>query len=119
MVVYMSDLVRQQTKKCRTYGAEFLPSDSSLKVGVSNDLFSGAMPFNGLRHTPELGTTGWFLWSGIEFSNDPDFFVPVHLYHLLERNSLILQFLGLAPGWRFLTDGTYEDVWYDDRLLKM
>jgi hypothetical protein len=29
----------------------------------------------------------------------------------------ILKFLGLPPGWRFLTDGLYVDVWYDAALL--
>jgi hypothetical protein len=38
--------------------------------------------------------------------------------HLAERCSLAPPFLGLPPGWRFLTDGDYVDVWYDADLLK-
>jgi hypothetical protein len=115
----MDDLAKLQIKKCRKYGAEFLPANSALTIGVSRELFSGPMPLNGLRHPPDLGTCGWFLWSGTELSDDPNFFVPVHLYHLLEANSLILPFLGLAPGWRFLTDGISEDVWFDKSLLNV
>jgi hypothetical protein len=117
LVTEMEEFIRLQAKKCRKYGAEFLIADSALTVGVSADLFSGHMPLNGLRHPPAIGTTGWFLWSGIELSNDPNFFVPVHLHHLLEGKSPILPFLGLAPGWRFLTDGISEDVWYDKSLF--
>jgi hypothetical protein len=117
LVIDVDDLEKLQIQKCRKYGAEYLAAHSALKVGVSRDLFSGSMPLNGLRHPPDSGTCGWFLWSGIELSSDPNFFVPMHLYHLQEGKSLILPFLGLAPGWRFLTDGISEDVWYDKSLL--
>ena len=30
----------------------------------------------------------------------------------------IKKYLGLAPGWRFLIAGDYEDVWFDERLTR-
>jgi hypothetical protein len=63
-------------------------------------------------------TSGWYIWAGEGSpSSDPDFFVPLHLEHLSEWRPEILKFLGLPPGWRFLTAGKYEDVWYDATLL--
>ncbi len=41
------------------------------------------------------------------------FFVPMHVEHLEQICPLILKYLGLAPGWRFLIDEDYEDVWED------
>ena len=76
------------------------------------------MPINGLRHTPEGDTTGWYIWAGENFSQEPGFFEPLHVSHLSEWCHLVLKYLGLPPGSRFLiTDIGYEDVWFDESLL--
>jgi len=75
------------------------------------------MPINGLRHFHEGNTTGWYIWAG-EFSDAPDFFKPMHLFHLQEYYPELLKYLGLPPGNRFLIDNKgYEDVWFDEGLL--
>jgi len=43
--------------------------------------------------------------------------MPIHTAHLELKCALALKFLSLPPGWRFLTDGAYEDVWLDANLL--
>ena len=70
-----------------------------------------------MRHEPEEGTTGWFIWAGEELSDDPDFFVPLHVEHLAEWSPDVLPYLALPPGWRFLLAPDYEDVWLDASLL--
>ena len=55
------DIAQSQQEICRRYGVECLPLDFSLKLGVSEDFFSGKMPLNGLRHPPEGDTCGWYL----------------------------------------------------------
>jgi hypothetical protein len=115
----MKTIFDEQRKICIRNGSPFSPVDFSLTVGVSKDLMSGAMPINGLRHPPDIGTTGWFLWSGTELNSNQNYFVPTHLYHLLASGKLFLPYLALAPGWRFLTDGISEDVWYDQKLLNV
>ncbi|WP_425328639.1 immunity protein Imm33 domain-containing protein [Rhizobium changzhiense] len=76
-------------------------------------------PINGLRHPPEAGTSGWFIWGGQEFSTASDFFKPLHIHHLQERCNAVLPYLALPPGWRFLIVPDYEDVWYDSSLLML
>ena len=72
---------------------------------------------NGLRH-PEAGdTTGWYLWAGDDLSDDPEFFVPLHVEHLKDWRPEFLDYLALPSGWRFLIAPGYEDVWFDDSLL--
>jgi hypothetical protein len=107
-----------QIELCKIYEAEFLESPQHLKVGISLNVRDGVMPINGLRHIPEDGTTGWYIWAGEVFSEEPDFFVSLHISHLKEWCPFVLKYLGLAPGWRFLAtvDG-YEDVWRDERLI--
>jgi hypothetical protein len=90
-----------------------------LKVGLARNVRAGGQPLNGLRHPPEGDTTGWYIWAGKELSRAPDFFEAVHVLHLTEVCPSILRFVGLPPGWRFLTDGEYVDVWEDPSLLEI
>ena len=86
-------------------------------MGIARNVRTGAIPLNGLRHPPQGDTTGWYIWAGEELSTAPDFFEPLHVLHLAEWCPAALRFLGLPPGWRFLTAGDYEDVWEDPTLL--
>ena len=113
------DITQSQTEVCEKYGAQCQALDLSLKVGVSEDFFSGKVPLNGLRHPPEGDTCGWYLWAGEEMSTAADYFHPLHAFHLVERCPEVIRYLGLPPGWRFLVAGDYEDVWFDEKLLKV
>ncbi|RZL41126.1 MAG: hypothetical protein EOP00_25435 [Pedobacter sp.] len=100
---------------CKKYDSKWSPVNKIMHVGISNDLTS--QPLNGLRHKPEKGTTGWYIWAG-NYSEDKDFFKPLHAVHLLQINPKIIKYLGLAPGYRLQIDNTnYEDVWFDEKLL--
>jgi hypothetical protein len=55
-----------------------VPSPSS-RVGVARNLReSQTWPLNGLRHPPEKGTSGWYLWRGEELRPTADFFQALH-----------------------------------------
>ncbi|WP_338550995.1 immunity protein Imm33 domain-containing protein [Roseovarius phycicola] len=116
----MKNSIRQSQKQiCARFGVEPCEAFGGEKVGISDNATAGLMPLNGLRHPPTQGVTGWYLWGGTEFSDAADFFKPVHLAHLESSCELGLKYLLLPPGWRFLTDGTYEDVWFDSALLEV
>jgi hypothetical protein len=102
---------------CEKYQADFLETYLNLKVGISSHVKDGILPVHGLRLHPDEGTTGWFIWAG-EYSDDPDFFKPLHVKHLNEWCPWIIKYLGLAPGWRFLVTPDHEDVWQDKSILK-
>ncbi len=104
---------------CRKYGAEYYPAPPGLKVGVALNVRDGVLPINGLRHPAQGDTTGWYVWVGEELSDAPDFFKPLHVEHLDEVCPQIKKYLGLAPGWRFLIASDYEDVWFDENLMKV
>jgi hypothetical protein len=112
------DVAHSQREICQKYGAECVPLDLGLKLGVSENFFSGELPINGLRHPPEGNTCGWYLWAGEELSDAEDYFKPMHVSHLAERCPEVIPYLGLPAGWRFLTAGEYEDVWFDEKLLE-
>jgi hypothetical protein len=85
---------------------------------VARNLRSSILPLNGFRHPPEKDTTGWYIWAGEgDPPPAPEYFVPLHVEHLLKWRPDVVKFLGLPPGWRFLTDGRHDDVWEDPTLL--
>lgn len=107
----------KQKDTCDRHGAEFIPAPRHLKVGIARNVREGIFPINGLRHPPVGDTSGWYIWAGGEPSEDPDFFLPLHVEHLAEWCPLVIRYLGLPPGWRFLVSNEYEDVWEDPALL--
>ncbi len=111
------DIEQFQKEICQKYGAEFVPLDFNLKLGVADDFFSNKLPLNGLRHQPEFETCGWYLWAAEEISSKDDYFKPMHVFHLIEKCPNILRYLSLPVGWRFLVAYNYEDVWFDKEII--
>ncbi len=110
-------LTAEQIQMCERHGAAPVEASADLKVGVAANVRDDLLPINGLRHLPAADTTGWYIWAGEELSDDPNFFVPLHVDHLKEWRPEVLKYLALPPGWRFLIAGDYDDVWYDASLL--
>ncbi|WP_025183814.1 hypothetical protein [Leptospira kirschneri] len=112
------DFIEQQKIICKKLNVNYCPSSLNSKVGIALNVKSGiVLPINGLRHPIEGDTTGWYIWAGEVLSDATDFFQPLHVQHLQEWCPQIIKYLGLPPGWRFLVDGDYEDIWYDESLL--
>ena len=114
----MDDLLSEQERICREHGVECVPPLAHMKVGMARNTAAGVFPIHGLRHPPTDDTTGWFIWAG-EYSEEVDFFEPVHAGHLAELCPSAARFLALPPGWRFLTAPDHDDAWSDLALLKV
>jgi len=112
------DVEKLQRDVCARHQVDFDPPSSECRLGIALQTLD-RKPINGLRHRPEDGTCGWYIWAGGDIdSNDPDFFQALCVEHLITRCSIVLGYLGLPPGWRFQIDGSgYEDVWFDEKLL--
>lgn len=106
-----------QVEVCKRFGAEPFPTPVDLKVGIASNVRDGVPPLNALRCHPEGDTSGWYIWAGEELSDDPDFFVPLHIHHLAAWSPAVIPYLLLPPGWRILIALGHEDVWFDERLL--
>jgi hypothetical protein len=114
------EFINRQIAICKKYGSAFLEAPFDKMIGVALESFDKfTVPVNGLRHAIESDqSASWYIWAG-EYSKTDDFFKPIHIHHLLELCPKAITFLGLAPGWRFLFDNQYEDVWYDENLLNL
>lgn len=112
----MIDEVRQEQERiCTKYGAGKFDYPPGAKVGIARNIRDGALPINGVRISPEGDSSGWFIWGG-EWSNAPDFFIPLHLEHLKEWCPSAIPFLLLPAGWRFQVAPNHEDVWFDSEV---
>jgi hypothetical protein len=113
-----SNISANQETVCRRHGLHCESPGAELKVGIARNVRDGIVPINGLRHRPVGDTSGWYIWAGEgEPSEDPEFFVPLHVAHMSEWCPDAVRFLGLPPGCRFLIAGDHEDVWQDPTLL--
>ncbi len=105
----------EQQSVCRRFGSDFQPPDPGSKVGIALHTLS-LEPLNALRHVPEYGSNGWYIWGGEELSASPDFFAPLHASHLADHAPALIPYMGLAPGFRVLLAPGQEDVWFDPKL---
>ena len=112
----MMQMEQEQRAVCAQYSAEYLPCFANDRLGFALAT-KGLVPINGLRHTPEDGVSGWYIWCGEEFSEAADFFAPLCASHIYDEFPEIGKYLGLAPGYRFLLAGEHIDVWFDESLL--
>jgi len=103
----------KQREICERYGSLVIYPNEHLKIGVALQT-KGKLPVRGDRLQPENGTDGWYIWAGDDFSEDPDFYQPVHIVHLHEIWPELIPYLALAPGYHFVIDDKgYEDIWYE------
>jgi hypothetical protein len=114
----MNDMEMEQREICKKNGSEYVPSEPFKKLGIAMKTME-KMPINALRHPAESDTCGWYIWAGETFSEDPDFFQPLHVMHISEKCPEIIPYFGLAPGWRVLLSAESVDVWFDKDLLNV
>jgi len=104
-----------QESVCVRYESAFVPPHDEDKLGVALATL-GHPPLNALRHRPENGTCGWYIWGG-DFSQDPEFFQSLHVRHIVDYAPNLVPFLALAPGSRVLLAPGQLEVWHDPSLL--
>lgn len=106
-----------QLRVCEAQGVVPLPPSDGEKLGIALATLDRAL-LNGMRHRPEGGTSGWYIWGSETMGDEDDFFAPLHHAHMREYCAAALPFLALPPGWRFLVAPGWVDVWFDPMLLE-
>jgi hypothetical protein len=105
----------EQIEVCARFRSDVVPADPNLKVGIALATLT-LLPLNAVRMNEENGTCGWYIYGG-EYSDNPEFYQPLHVAHLAKYCPQIIPYLALAPGWRVLLAPDYEDVWFDGESL--
>jgi len=107
--------MNSQQNVCVKFGANYSPCSDTDKLGIAIETI-GKLPINGLRQVAQNGTCGWYIWCGEEWSDDPDFFKPLHISHINKYLPEILPYLALPSGYRFLVADGHVDVWQAPEL---
>jgi len=107
--------MNNQQDICDKFKTDYSPCSGSDKLGIAIETI-GQFPINGLRKIAENGTCGWYIWCG-EWSDNPEFFKPLHVSHIHKYLPEIENYLALPQGYRFLVADGYEDVWQDSELI--
>lgn len=103
-------IAEEQRKICCKHGSKYMPLLDNDLVAVATDTL-GAMPINGMRYISKKNdNVSWYIYCG-EFSNEADFFKPLHLSHLIDILPNVLPYLSLDEGYGFVIE--YEDVWFE------
>ena len=102
---------------CEKYDSKIAAVSPNGRIGIALKTMT-QHPTNGLRHPPHGNMCGWYIWGG-EYSADPNFFQVLHVEHIAKHYPDLFKLLSLEPGFRFLIDGTYLDVWFDEQLLNI
>ena len=105
-----------QSAICKQYVSIYLPPNLQEKVGIALGTLN-LLPLNAMRHPPQSGTTGWYIWGGESLSDNSDFFEPLHISHIERYCEQVLPYLCLGAGWRVLIAPGQLDVWFDEKLL--
>ena len=111
-------LASRQRRICKRFNAAPLPPNEAEKCGVSEGVLLGAPYVQGLRTRPEDGTCGWYFTAGDDYSEDAEFFKPLHVAHLERYCPEVLPYLALPPGWRIIVGTGLEQVRFDATLLE-
>ena len=110
-----NDATLEQIAVCKRFGSDVVPSDPNSKLGIALSTLD-QLPLTAVRHRPENGTCGWYIWGG-DYSSAPDFFQALHVAHIAKYCPAIIPYLALAPGWGVILAPDIEDVWFDDRRI--
>lgn len=107
-------LIEIQQFVCQKFNSKFVPPTENEMVALAISSL-GEIPITGIRNVLEANENiSWFFYCG-EFSEDKDFFKPIHISHLKDYLPEVMQYLALEEGFRFVIDNDgYEDVWKEE-----
>lgn len=119
-VEYMNQSLRlwqDQWQLCSNMEVDFAPPRPDQMIVISDGVYEGATPLEGVRYPSPDHMCGWWL-STDEFEKNRQM-KPVHLQHLLAKRFELAHFLALPFGHRFrVEDGEKSAVWFDGTVLE-
>lgn len=111
-----STLEDRQRAVCDQFGLAFLACTPEERIGLAPNVTDATRQLNGLRVAPQGDASGWYIWAGGELDDTPDFYIPLRAQSLQTWAPLVLPYLGLPPGARFLLRDDCVQVWLDHSL---
>lgn len=76
------------------------------------------IPPSGLRHRPEAGPSGSYIWARTMIREAAEFFDPLHHRHMTTHGAAPVLSLAPPPDLRFVGAPGRMDAWFDPELLQ-
>jgi hypothetical protein len=110
----METMNNLQKAICEKYDSIFCPVSKDEMIAIALETI-GRMPVYGVRVVKECaGDVEWFIHCG-EFSDNEDFYKPMHAQHISNYLPSVEKYLALDRGFKFIIDDQgYEDVWHEE-----
>ncbi|MDO6547631.1 immunity protein Imm33 domain-containing protein [Pseudoalteromonas carrageenovora] len=109
------ELLDVQQKCCEHYGAESDVPKFEQMVAISEGVYEGNLPIEGVRYKAPEHMTGWYLTTDL-YDGDVSNLKTVHFQHIAEKRPEIAIYMSLPAGYRFLLGGEEEHVWFDEKV---
>lgn len=109
----MEEVKETQQECCRHYNADFMPLGDELLVVISEGVYEGNVPIEGVRYPSPDHMSGWWLTTD-GYNGDTDTLKTVHFHHIVEKLPEVAIYMALPFGYRFQLGGDEDCVWFDE-----
>lgn len=109
----MQTLEQTQRKCCEHYSAQFTPVNLDQLVVISEGVYEGDKPIEGVRYPSPEHMSGWWLTTD-KYDGNTNSLKTVHYTHIIEERPEVAIYLALPSGYRFQLGGDDERVWFDE-----
>lgn len=105
-------IIKVQLAVCAKYHALFHTCADDERAGVAVETLKKE-PIYGVREKNHDGSNSWYIWGG-PGSTAEDFYQPLCAGHIGDLIPMVLPYLALPPGYKFIIDRSgFEDVWFE------
>lgn len=112
----MNDIEKMQIKCCDFYNTEFTPATMTQLVVISDGVYEGINPIEGVRYPSPEHMSGWWLTTD-KYDGNSNSLKTVHFSHILEHRPNVAIYMALPFGYRFILGGDEEYVWFDSNVV--
>jgi hypothetical protein len=104
-----------QQECCEHYGARYQPVKYEQLVTISQGVYEGNKPVEGVRYPSPSHMSGWWLTTD-EYDGNINSLVTVHFQHIVDKRPELALYMALPFGYRFILGGEDEHVWFEQQI---
>ena len=112
-----SSVLDTQKECCEHYSARYEKIDTEQLVVISEGIYEGVVPVEGIRYPSPDHMSGWWLTTD-QYNGNADTLKTVHFHHIVEHRPELAVYMALPFGYRFYLGGPEENVWFDEAVAK-
>ena len=110
-----NNLIDIQKECCSHYEAVYSPVGSEQMVAISEGVYEGQNPVEGIRYNSPEHMSGWWLTTD-SYRGDINSIKTVHFKHIAESRPDLAVYMALPTGYRFSLGGENQHVWFDETV---